>query len=174
MKRPCQSLWVVRVRLHLSPTLPALIPGSLLSRMGYPRAAMYPVIREAEKVYSAALRLPSAAPPCPRERGGAGHGGGYYDGQERVQPRVVVTVLWMEPEMEVVTVMMVELEMEVATVVGVILLLVMPEMAVTMIYAAEGVSGIEKQNLTRSPCPPHPQTGSIWRANRLTGRRRGA
>ena len=97
-------------------------PGSnsriLALTVGYPRAAMYPVIREAEKVYSAALRLPSAASACPRERGGTGHGGGYYDGQERVQPRVVVTVLWMEPETEVVTAMMVELEMEVATVVG--------------------------------------------------------
>ena len=54
----------------------------------------------------------------PKGGGGTGHGGGYYDGQERVQPRVVVTVLWMEQETEVVTAMMVELEMEVATVVG--------------------------------------------------------
>ena len=67
------------------------------------------------------------------------------------------------------------MEMEVVMVVGVILVLVMPKMAVTMIYVADGgASGIEKQNLTRSPCPPRLQTGSIWRANGLTGRRRDA
>ena len=91
-----------------------------------------------------------------------------------MQPGVVVTVLWMELEMEVVTVM-VEMEMGVVTVVGVILVLVMPKMAVTVIFVADGgASGIEKQNLTGSPCPPRPQTRSIWRANGLTGRRRGA
>ena len=51
-------------------------PGSnsriLALTVGYPRAAMYPVIREAEKVYSAALRLPSAASACPREGVGLG------------------------------------------------------------------------------------------------------
>ena len=85
--------------------------------------------------------------------------------------------MWMELEMEVVTVMVVEMEMEmgVVTVVGVILVLVMPKMAVTVIFVADGgASGIEKQNLTGSPCPPRPQTRSIWRANGLTGRRRGA
>ena len=89
---------------------------------------------------------------------------------------MMVMVVKLEMEMEVVMVVVeLEMEMEVVMVVGVILVLVMPKMAVTMIYVADGgASEIEKQNLTGSPCPPRPQTGSIWRANGLTGGRRGA
>lgn len=101
----------------------------------------------------------------------------------KLEMEMEVVMVVVELEMGVVTVgrvqrvMVVELEMEmeVVMVVGVILVLVMPKMAVTMIYVADGgASEIEKQNLTGSPCPPRPQTGSIWRANGLTGGRRGA
>ena len=47
-------------------------------------------------------------------------------------------------------------------------MLVMPKTAGAMLCSA-GASGIENPDPIRSPCPPLPRTGSIWRVDRGKG-----
>ena len=63
-----------------------------------------PDTSEADTAFPAAFRLLSAAPPCPGERCGAADGGGHRDGQERVWPKVMVTVSWTKLELDILAV----------------------------------------------------------------------